>query len=70
MVLIIKGHTHVCSHTHMHKVFKDINGVTIPLNIASNVFCENRTDARVHTLQRMKLVDDAAESMRAAVLLI
>lgn len=37
------------SHTCTHKVFKVIHGVTIPLNIAPNIFCENPADARVHT---------------------
>lgn len=32
-------------HTHT-QVFKVIHGVTIPLNIASNMFCEKLADAR------------------------
>lgn len=40
--------SHTCTHTH--KVFKVIHGVTIPLNIASNMFCANLADAEFRGL--------------------
>lgn len=43
--------SHPPTHTHMHtyEMFKVIQGVTIPPNIASNMICKNLADARVHT---------------------
>lgn len=39
-------------HPHTYKVFKVIHGVTIPPNIASNMFCEFCADAGFFTRSR------------------